>query len=141
MSAGYLLSHVAFQLPILALLITGLVLVGTRSAQIGPRSTLFARLGLGLLILDSVLGLLWAVLLPELVRSTDYSSSRLGQLSMLNGLASGGLFIGAVGLLIAAIVVRPAAASFPGDPGPPGAPYGPPGPAEPQQAAGPFSTP
>jgi hypothetical protein len=117
MTAGYVLSSVAFQLPIVALLITGLVLVGTRSARIGPRSVLFARLGLGLFLLDTVLSVAWIVLLPQFARSISYSSMRLGQLSTLYGLVTTALSLAAVGLLIAAVVARSPSSA---DLGPPG---------------------
>ena len=126
MSVGYLLSGVLGHLPLLAVLIAGFVLVAARRERIGPRSVLFARLGLGGLLLGSLLQLAWTALLPTLYSRLDYSVMRYGLLFSGIGLVTALLSAAGVGLLIAAIVTRSPGPAFAGQP-PGGGPFvGPP---------------
>lgn len=131
---GSLLSGVIAQLPLLAVVIGGFVVVGVRRAQIGARSALLARLGLAVLAVDLVLQGLWTVTLPRLISSLDMNYSRFGMFSFGVGLILTILYAAAIALLIAAIVTRSAPAPGPhgvgshpaGSPGRPAqAPYPP----------------
>jgi len=107
---------------LLAVLITGFVLVAARSARLGPRSVLLARLGLGALVLGSLLQIAWTLLLPTLYSTLDYSVARYGLLFSGFGLVTALVSTAGVGLLIAAVVTRRPGPGFPGRP-PPGGPF------------------
>ena len=117
MSVGYLFSGMLGHLPMLAVLIAGFVLVAARRERLGPRSTLFARLGLGALVLGSLLQMGWTVLFPALYSSLNYSPSDYGVAFALIGLMTSVISAAGVGLLIAAVVSRGPAGGF-GGPGP-----------------------
>jgi hypothetical protein len=129
MSVGFLFSSLLGQLPLIAVLVVGLVLVSSRAARMGPRSALFARLGLAALALSCVLGLAWGLLLPTLYSRLDYSVTQYGLLFSGFGLITALLSAAGIGLLIAAAVSRSPGPGFadgpPGGgagfaPGPPG---------------------
>lgn len=149
MTVGYLFSGVITHLPILAVLVTGLIVVGTRKARLGPRSATMAQLGLGLLVLGQVLEIIWFMLLPEIISSMDYSSRNYGIMTLIVGLFLAALVAAGLALLIAALVTRtPTGAAGPYEPAQPGpaGPYGaaqpgPTGPYEPAQPAGPYGAP
>ncbi|WP_344933055.1 hypothetical protein [Actinoplanes nipponensis] len=121
---GYLFSGVVGHLPLLAVLITGLILLAGRRERIGPRRLLFARLGLSVLILGSLLQFAWTLLVPTLYSRLDYSASQYGMLFSAVSLLTAVIFAAGVGLLVAALVSRDsgAGAAFAGQPfaGPPG---------------------
>ena len=139
MSVGYLFSGVITHLPILAVLVAGLIVVGTRKARLGPRSATLAQLGLGLLALGQVLEILWFMLLPEIISSMDYSSRNYGIMTLIVGILLAALVAAGLALLLAALVTRaPAGPAGPFERAPAGpyepAPAGPFGPAP----AGPY---
>ena len=105
---GSLLSGVIAQLPLLAVVIGGFVVVSARRAQIGARSALLARLGLAVLALDVVLQGLWTVTLPRLISSLDMNYTRFGVFSFGVGMILTILYAAATALLVAAVVTRPA---------------------------------
>lgn len=127
MNLGYLFSGVVVQLPLLAVIITGLVLVGVRRARIGRRSAMLAQLGLGLLALDLILQAAWSMFLPQVVRSVDVTMRNFGVVAFTVSLLLALLMTVAVGLLVAAIVTRePTVAApgpYPAQASPPGSPY------------------
>jgi hypothetical protein len=122
MTASYAFS-LLFQLPLIAVLAVGLVLVGQRKAAIGPRATLLARSGLALLLVHSVLQAAWTVSIPMLYQALRSSSvASIGVLSGLIGVLLALVLTIGVGLLIAAVVTRTSPPSFPGQFTPPGYP-------------------
>jgi hypothetical protein len=127
MSVGYLFSGMLGHLPLLAVLVAGFVLIATRRAWLGPRSVLLARLGLGALALGSLLQLAWAMLIPTLYSTLDYSMTRYSLMFSVSGLVTSLISAAGVGLLIAAVVTRSPGPAFPGQPPPGGPPFaGPP---------------
>jgi hypothetical protein len=129
MSVGYLFSGMLGHLPLLAVLIAGFVLVATRRERLGPRGTLLARLGLGALLLASLLQFAWQMLIPVLYESLDYSATQYGIVFGLIGLITSVISAAGVGLLIAAAVSRNPGPGFAGAPFDGGQPFaGPPPP-------------
>jgi hypothetical protein len=116
MTVGYLFSGVLGHLPLLAVLITGFVLVAARRARLGPRSVLLARLGLGALTLGSVLQIAWTLLLLIFSSRLDYSATRYGLLISGFGLVTALVSAAGVGLLIVALVTRSPDPAFAGQP-------------------------
>ncbi|PRY31388.1 hypothetical protein CLV70_103274 [Pseudosporangium ferrugineum] len=106
MTVGYLLSGVLIHLPVLAVLIAGFIVVASRRARLGPRSTMLARLGLGILAACQVLEVVWLVVLPQLISSFDYRATTYGVLSLIVGILLSLLLAAGLGLLIAAVVTR-----------------------------------
>ncbi|ROP32309.1 hypothetical protein EDD30_5247 [Couchioplanes caeruleus] len=125
MSAGYLLSAVVSHLPLLAVLVAGLVVVSVRRAHLGPRSVMFARLGLGLLLASQLLNMVWLAVFPHVVESMAARSSYT-MVSASVGIVLSLLLAAGVGLLVTAVVTR-APASAPGVPAAPGAAFPAPG--------------
>src|SRR3712207_3137642 len=123
---GLLFSGLLGQLPLLAVVIGGFVLVGVHRNRIGARSALLARCGLGLLAADLVAQIIWTATFAELVASLDLDHTRFGMLSFGVGLLLTILLAAGVGLLIGAIVSRPAPAAQPGAPGPHAGSWAPP---------------
>lgn len=129
MNLGYLFSGVVVQLPLLAVIITGLVLVGARRARIGRRSAMLAQIGLGLLVLDVILQAAWTMFLPQVVRSLDVTMHSFGVVASTISMLLTLLLTAALGLLIAAVVTREPTVAAPGphpypvDAAPPGSPY------------------
>ena len=103
---AYVFSGLLGQLPMLAVLIAGFVLVSTRRARIGARSATLALAGLGLLTFDLVLQSIWNVLFPRLVASLDLRAASFGLASFGVGLILALLTAIGIGLLIAALVSR-----------------------------------
>ncbi len=124
---GLWFSGIVVQLPLLAILIGGFVLVSTRRARIGARSALFARIGLAVLAVNLVFQAVWTVLFPQLISSLDLEYSQFGMLSFGAGLILTVLLAAGIALLIGAIVTRADPATQPWNPGsytpaPPAAP-------------------
>jgi hypothetical protein len=103
---AYVFSALLGQIPMLAVLVIGFVLVGTRRSRLGPRSATLAMAGLGFLTFDHVLQTLWTVLFPRLVASLDLRPSGFGMISFTVGLVLALLTAVGIGLLIAALVTR-----------------------------------
>ena len=103
---GALFSGVVVQLPLLAVLVTGFVLVSGRRAAIGGRSALLARVGLAVLTVSVLLQVLWTALFPWLLAALDLNYSRFGVLSFAVGLVLSLVHAAAIALLVAAIVTR-----------------------------------
>ncbi|MFI5494600.1 hypothetical protein [Actinoplanes sp. NPDC051859] len=117
MSFGYTLASILPQLPILAVLITGFIMIAMRRDRLSARSALLARLGLSALIAGQVVNTLWILVLPQLFRAvrsrSDYQFLLTG-----SGLVVSLLLTVGIALLIAAVVTRGPAT----DPGRPFAP-------------------
>ncbi len=75
---GTAAGHLLVQLPVLAVLVTGLVLVSRRRARIGSRRAGLALAGLATLALGVMLATLWSVLLPTLITEFDLSPTQMG---------------------------------------------------------------
>jgi len=103
---GYVFSSMLGQLPLLAVLVAGFVLVGQRRARIGARSATLALAGLGVLAFDLVLQTIWNVIFPRLVASLDLRAASFGLASFSVGLILAILTAVGIGLLIAALVSR-----------------------------------
>jgi hypothetical protein len=128
MTVAYLFSGLLGHLPLLAVLIAGFVVVATRSARMGARSVLLARLGMGALALGSILGATWTMLVPVLYSRVGYSPARYGLLFSGFGVFTALLTAAGVALLIAAVVSRQGGPAFADGPPPhqSGQPTGPP---------------
>jgi hypothetical protein len=118
MNVGYVFSTVVGHLPVLAVLIAGLVLIGTRRARIGPRAAMFGQLGAGVLLVAEVLQLGWGMAFPSIVSALDYDSSRYQAISIAVSLLLSLLFAAGIGLLVAAVVARAPGSGGPGAGGP-----------------------
>jgi hypothetical protein len=112
------------QVPMLAVLVIGLILLGSSGRRLPPRSLLFARAGLGVMLAQTVVSGLTTYALPQLISRMDYDTS--GTYLRNWGLLWGGinfvlgtLFAVGLALLVAALL----AARGPAFPPPP-----PPGP-------------
>jgi hypothetical protein len=100
MAAGQLL----VQLPLLAVLVTGLALVAGRRRRIGARRATLALAGLGALALTLFLSVLTSVLVPTLVTEFDVRATQIGVFSAISALAMSALTAAGVALLLAAIL-------------------------------------
>jgi hypothetical protein len=105
---AYVFSGLLGQLPLLAVLIAGFVLVSNGRARIGARSATLALAGLGLLTVDLVLQSIWNILFPRVVASLDLQAASFGLASFSVGLILALLTAIGIGLLIAALVSRSA---------------------------------
>jgi hypothetical protein len=114
---GLLFSGVVVQLPLLAMLIAGFVLISARRARIGARSALLARIGLAVLAVNLVFQAIWTMLFPRLLSSLDLEYRQFGMLSFGAGLILTVLLAAGIALLIGAIVTRADPATPPWNPG------------------------
>ncbi|MFI5931524.1 hypothetical protein [Actinoplanes sp. NPDC051494] len=107
MSVGYFISVFAGHVPMLAVLIGGAVLLASRRERLGKRSANMAYLGLGALALGQIIGLIWTLSLPSLYQALGSSVTSYGMVSF--GFTAVTTLLGAagLGLIIAALVVRP----------------------------------
>lgn len=106
---AYAFSGFVLQVPLLIVMIAGFVLVSSRKARLGGRSTMFALIGLSLLTLELVMSGIWNIMFPRLVAELDLQVSSFGMISLAVGLVLTLLTAVGIGLLIAALVSRPAA--------------------------------
>ncbi|MEV6629280.1 hypothetical protein AB0M54_00840 [Actinoplanes sp. NPDC051470] len=104
---AFAFSSFVVQLPLLVVMIVGFVLVGSRRARLGPRSTTFAFIGLALLTAELVLTTIWTMSFPSLVSSLDLEVSSFGLISAGVGLVLTALTAVGIALLLAALVSRP----------------------------------
>ena len=104
---AYVLSSFAVQLPMLAVLIAGFVLVSGRRARLGPRSTMLAMIGLAVLTLELVMSWVWNIMFPRLIDTFDLTTTALGVVSFAVGVVLAVVTAAGLALLIAALVTRP----------------------------------
>jgi hypothetical protein len=131
---GALLGSFVIQLPVLAVLVTGLVLLGGRGRQLPGRGAALARAGLLVILAEAALGMLWSALLPfYLSRLSVGGGSVVRTVGLVNASAQfllGALLAVGLGLLVAALRSgrQPAPPGLAAAPFPPGAaPSHPPG--------------
>lgn len=115
-SVGFLASGVLPRLPLLGVLIAGFVLIANRRAWLGPRSVLFARLGLGALAVTCLFQLATTMVMPMVYSSLDASVMGYSVLLSAVGLITSLLSAAGVGLLVAAVVTRGPGPSYVGQP-------------------------
>lgn len=90
------------QFPIIAVLITGLVVLSSPARRLPGRSNLLARAGLAVLLAQTVASGAWSMVLLLVVGRADFSASEIGLLSGVVGFLLAVLFAAGLGLLIAA---------------------------------------
>jgi hypothetical protein len=116
------------QLPVLAVLVLGLILLSTPGRRLPPRSLLLARTGLGVMLAECIASTAWTLLLPQLLMRAEFGSGfvhSFGYASAVAGFLLAVLFAVGVGLLVAALLsardpAPPPAHEVPGGPGPVG---------------------
>ncbi|WP_127497632.1 hypothetical protein [Actinoplanes solisilvae] len=100
------------QIPVVAVLITGLVLLSSPARRLPGRSDLLARGGLVVLLAQTVASAAWNAAFTLIIVRADFSAAELGLVSGLVGLFLAVLFTAGLGLLIAAFAtVRTSRAS------------------------------
>jgi len=114
------------QVPMFAVLVVGLIVLGSSGRRLPPRSLLFARAGLAVMLTQTVVSSLTTYALPQLISRMDYdtSSSYLRNWGLLWGginFVLGVVFAIGVALLVAALL----AARGPAFPPPPPAAFQP----------------
>jgi hypothetical protein len=114
------------QVPIFAVLVAGLILLGSSGRRLPPRSLLFARAGLGVMLIQTVVSSLITYALPQFISRMDYDTSAgyLRNWGLLWGginFVLGVVFAIGVALLVAALL----AARGPAFPPPPPAAFPP----------------
>ena len=139
---GAFVGTLVVQLPILAVLVLGLVLLSGPRRRLPGRAGVLARAGLAVILVETILGVLWAGLLPLYLSQATF---RDGSLLRNIGLASasvqfllGVLVATGLGLLLTALLTAhrsdPAPPSpFPAQPHPPpfaAQPHSPPSPTQ-----------
>ena len=116
MTASYLFSLV-FQLPMIAVLIVGLVLLGKHTVRIGRRASMLGRAGLVLLLVATVLQSAWTMSIPLLYQAMDRAAvASIGLLGAFVSVILSLVTTGGIALLITAVLNRG------GDPAGPPAP-------------------
>jgi hypothetical protein len=120
---GGLIGQLVVQLPMLAIVVVGGVLLLTRRDRLPRRSANFGLVGLGLLALSALADMVWYTSLPALVRSMGYSG--YGLVWFVASLLLTLLHAAGIAMLVLGLISRagPAAAA-PGFGPAPG--YGPP---------------
>ncbi len=93
------------QVPVLAVLVAGLVVLSSSRRRLPGRSNTLARAGLGLLLAETVASLIWNITFTQLISRSTFSVAQFG---LINGLISfifAMLFAVGLGLLIAALAM------------------------------------
>jgi hypothetical protein len=103
---AFAFSTFVVQLPLLVVMIAGFVLVGSRRAHLGPRSTTFALIGLSLLTAELVLTMIWTTVFPNIYSSLDLEPAQFGLISAGVGLLLTAVTAAGLALLLAALVTR-----------------------------------
>ncbi|MFI5889055.1 hypothetical protein ACIA5D_02930 [Actinoplanes sp. NPDC051513] len=114
-SLGLFFGVFVVQLPVLAVLVVGLILLATQGARLPRRSLQLARAGLVVMLAESFGSIAWSVLLPQIISRLDYEvgwTRTYGLISAGVGLVLALLFATGIGLLIGAVL----AARQPGPP-------------------------
>jgi hypothetical protein len=93
---GGLIGTFVVELPILIALIAGLVVLSSAGRRLPGRSAPLARAGLVVLLVQTVLSLLWAGLLPQLLVRTHFGDGSVS-------IRSYGLISGVVAFLLALV--------------------------------------
>ncbi|HET6530167.1 MAG TPA: hypothetical protein VFH03_06065 [Actinoplanes sp.] len=96
-----------YQLPLLLVVITGLILVGARWQRLGRRRAALALTGLIALALDVILSTLWSVFHLSVVSPHDFSESRYVTVVTVVVVLLAALTAVGVALLVAAVVAGP----------------------------------
>ena len=115
-SIGAFFGTLVVQLPILAVLVLGFVLLSTPGRRLPGRAGTLARFGLGLMLAHSLGAMTWSIALPELIGRMNYGGGmvrNIGYASALVGFMLSLLLAAGLGLVIAALV-----SARPADPGP-----------------------
>ena len=125
-SLGLFFGVFVVQLPVLAVLVLGLILLTTQGARLPRRSLQLGRFGLVVLLAESLGSMIWSVLLPQIISSLDFATGWTRTYGLINaavGLVLALLFAAGIGLLIGAILAArqpsygPAPSAYPSPPG------------------------
>src|SRR5690242_4140811 len=106
-SIGSFFGIVAVQLPVLAALVVGLVLLAGQGNRLPPRSRLLARFGLVLLLIERLVSLAWSAFVPQLLARLDLDNGVVHTYaiaSALVGFLLALLAAAGIGLLVAALL-------------------------------------
>ena len=121
-SVGAFFGTFVVQLPVFAVLVLGLILLGTQGRRLPPRSLLLARAGLAVMLAEALASMTWTALLPQFFAEFGYDGGFIhtyGVATAIVGFVLSVLFALGVGLLIAAVLAF-LPAPHPAGPVPPG---------------------
>jgi hypothetical protein len=106
-SLGLFFGVFVVQLPVLAVLVVGLVLLTTQGARLPRRSLQLGRAGLVVMLAESLGSMAWSVLLPQIISGLDHEVGWARTYGLINaavGLVLALLFAAGIGLLIGALL-------------------------------------
>ncbi|GAA0794892.1 hypothetical protein Sya03_33600 [Spirilliplanes yamanashiensis] len=106
MQFGMLAGQLVVNLPLVAVLVAGVVLLATRRAALPRRAVTFGVAGLGVLGAGVLANLLWSVAFPALITSDVVEVRSFGYLSAVAGFVLTAVQAAGVALLVAAAVSR-----------------------------------
>jgi hypothetical protein len=95
------------QLPLLAVIVLGLLLLASPGRRLPARSLLLARAGLAAMLAETIVSMAWSALLPQLFARLDHGGPMLrtfGFASTIVGFAMAVLFAAGLGMLVAALL-------------------------------------
>jgi hypothetical protein len=110
--------HMLYQLPLLIVLVTGLIVVGARRERAGRRRAGLALAGLVILALDAVVPVLWSVFSLSVMSPHDVSPDRYVTYLTAINVALSAFTAAGIALLIAAAIIDPHRGHDPAGAGP-----------------------
>lgn len=123
-----ILGQLAGRLPILLVLLAGIIMLAARRQSLPKKAAALGIAGLVVIGAATIIGLAWSMWLPQLSYEFGMSSTEFSTILLVVGLALSLFDALGIGLLVAAVVVRPKAPAqqFGGFGVPAGAPQVPP---------------
>ncbi|WP_250001931.1 hypothetical protein [Actinoplanes sp. M2I2] len=99
---GSFVGFFVVQLPVLAVLVAGLVVLSSPARRLPGRSHQFARAGLIVLLAETLASIAWNIAFTQIVARTGFSMTQVGLAGSIVGFMLAVLFAAGLGLLIAA---------------------------------------
>jgi len=99
---GSFVGFFVVQLPVIAVLVAGLVLLSSPARRLPGRSHQLARAGLIVLLAETVASIVWNITFTQIVGRAGFTATQFGLVSSIVGFMLAVLFAAGLGLLVAA---------------------------------------
>ncbi|MBM2621255.1 hypothetical protein JIG36_37710 [Actinoplanes sp. LDG1-06] len=112
---GSFIGFFVVQLPVIAVLVGGLVVLASPQRRLPGRSQTLARAGLVVLLSQALASVAWNITFTQIIGRSGWSAAQFGLISSVVGLMLAVVFAGGLGLLVGAFaILRAESARSPG---------------------------